>query len=73
MTCICHVVTEMKRLITRKCSKLAQKKFKTMHDWVGKIINWKLCKRLNLTIQPNSICTTQNSPAKMRHRILSDL
>ena len=29
-----------------KCSKLVQKENKTMHDWVGKVTRWELCKRL---------------------------
>ena len=29
-----------------ECSKLAQKEYKTGHDWVGKVILWKLCKKL---------------------------
>ena len=29
-----------------KCSKLAQKEYKTKYDCVGKMIDWKLCKRL---------------------------
>ena len=29
-----------------KCSKLAQKKFKARHSWVGEIIRGELCKRL---------------------------
>ena len=32
--------------IISKCSKLAQKEYKTRHDWVGKVIHWKLCKKL---------------------------
>ena len=28
------------------CSKLAQKEYKTRHDWVGKVIYWELCKKL---------------------------
>ena len=32
--------------IFSKCSKLAQKEFKSMVDWVGKVIHWKLFKRL---------------------------
>ena len=28
-----------------ECSKLAQKEYKTRHDWVGKVINWKMYKR----------------------------
>ena len=29
-----------------ECSKLAQKEYKAKYDWVGKVINWELCKRL---------------------------
>ena len=28
-----------------ECSKLAQKEYKTRHDWVGKVINWEMCKK----------------------------
>ena len=28
-----------------ECSKLAQKEYKTRHDWVGKMIYWELCKK----------------------------
>ena len=27
-------------------SKLAQKEYKTKHDWMGKVIHWELCKKL---------------------------
>ena len=27
-------------------SKLAQKEYKTRHDWVGKVIHWEMCKKL---------------------------
>ena len=30
--------------IISECSKLAQKEYKTRHDWVGKVIHWKMCK-----------------------------
>ena len=33
--------------IISKCSKLAQKAYKISHDWVGKMIHWKLCKKFN--------------------------
>ena len=29
-----------------ECSKLTQKEYKARHDWVGKLINWKMCKKL---------------------------
>ena len=28
-----------------ECSKLAQKEYRTRHDWVGKMIKWELCKK----------------------------
>ena len=31
--------------IRSKCNKLAPKKYKTRHDWVGKMIHWELCKK----------------------------
>ena len=27
-----------------ECNKLAQKEYKTRHDWVGKVFRWELCK-----------------------------
>ena len=30
-----------------ECSKLAQREYKTRHDWVGKVIHWELCKKIN--------------------------
>ena len=30
--------------IISKCSKLAQKEYKTRHDWVGKVIHREMCK-----------------------------
>ena len=27
-------------------SKIAQKEYKTRHDWVDKVIHWELCKKL---------------------------
>ena len=35
---ISHIISE--------CRKLAQKEYKTRHDWVGKVINWVMCKKL---------------------------
>ena len=32
--------------IISECSKLAQTKYKTKHDWVGRIIHWELCRNL---------------------------
>ena len=32
--------------IISECSKVAQKEYKTRHDWVGNAIHWELCKKL---------------------------
>ena len=32
--------------IISKCSKLAQKEYKTRHDWFGKVIYWEMCKKM---------------------------
>ena len=29
-----------------ECSKLAQKEYKIGHDWLGKVIQWEVCKKL---------------------------
>ena len=34
--------------ILSKCSKLAQKEYKTRHDRVGKVIYWELCKKVKI-------------------------
>ena len=31
--------------IINECNKLAQKEYKTTHDWVGKVIHWGLCRK----------------------------
>ena len=31
--------------IISECSKLAQKEYKTRHDWVGKVVHWEMCKK----------------------------
>ena len=33
--------------IINECSKLAQREYKTRHDWVGKVIHCELCKKFN--------------------------
>ena len=43
----CRLCSDRDETITHiinECSKLAQKKYKTRHDWVGKVIHRKLCK-----------------------------
>ena len=36
--------------ILSECSKLAQKEYKTRHDWIERVINWELCKKFKLSI-----------------------
>ena len=36
-----YVVTEMINHIISEYSKLTQQEYKTIHDWVGKVIQWK--------------------------------
>ena len=43
---LCGDIDETVNHIIRQCSKLAQKEHKTRHDWVGKVINWELYKKL---------------------------
>ena len=42
---LCGNRDEMINLIINECSKLAQKEYKTRHDWVGNVIHWELCKK----------------------------
>ena len=44
--------------IISECSKLAQE-YKTRHNWVGKAIHWKMCKKLKFD-HTYGICTTQH-------------
>ena len=32
--------------IISECSKLAQKEYKTRHNWAGKVIHWEMCKKV---------------------------
>ena len=43
---LCGKRDEMINYIISKCSKLAQKEYKTRHNWVGTVIHWELCKKL---------------------------
>ena len=43
---LCSDSDETINHIIRECSKLAQKEYKVRHDWVGNVIHWKICKKL---------------------------
>ena len=32
-------------IMISECSKLAQKEYETIHDWVGKVIHWEMCQK----------------------------
>ena len=52
--------------ILNKCSKLAQKEYKTWHDCVGKMIHRDLCRKFEFDHKTNGICTTQHLSKRMR-------
>ena len=47
-----------------ECSKLAQKEYKARHEWVGKVIHWEMCKKLNLTIPQTVYAQLSTCPRK---------
>ena len=64
---LCGDKEEMINQMISESSKLAQKKYKTWHDWVGKLIHWELCKQLKLEHtdkwcihKPESVLETNN-------------
>ena len=56
---LCVDINETINHIISECSKLAQKEYKTRHDWAGKVIG-RCARNVNLTIPTNGICTTQH-------------
>ena len=42
---LCGDTDETINHIISECSKLAQKEYKTRHDWVGKAIHWEVCNK----------------------------
>ena len=45
ITRVCGDRDETINHIISECSKLAQKEYKSRHDWVGKVIHWEMCKK----------------------------
>ena len=59
--------------ILSECCKLAQKKYKTRHDWMGKVIRREMCKKLkfdhtNKWYMHNAAAVLENGT----HRLLWD-
>ena len=80
---LCGVRDETINHIISECSKVAQREYKTRHDWVGKIIHWEWCKRLKFNHANNRYMHNPESvrlkethktlwgfEIKMDHRIL---
>ena len=42
---LCGDKVETINNIINQCRKLAQKEYKTRHDWMGKVIHWELSKK----------------------------
>ena len=42
---LCNDRDETTNHIISECSKIAQREYKTRHDWVGKVILWEICKK----------------------------
>ena len=67
---LCGDRDEMINHIISECSKLAQKEPKIRHDWVGKVINWELRKKLKFYLTTNGIyknpaCVLRNETQKL--------
>ena len=55
--------------IISECRKLAQKEYKTRHDWVGKVIHWEIrkklkCDHMNKWYMHNSAPVLENDTQK---------
>ena len=62
---LCGERVETIKHIISKCSKLAQNKYKTTHDWVCKVIYWELSKKFNFDCtnkwyMPNQVYVREN-------------
>ena len=56
-----------------ECSKLAQKEYKTRHDWVGKVIHRELCKKFEFDHMNKWYMHNQASVLKNElHKLLWD-
>ena len=70
---LCGDRDEIINHIISECSKLAQKEYKTRHDWVGKVIPWEMCKKFkfdhtNKWYMHNPASVLENDT----HKFLSD-
>ena len=64
---------EMVNPIVKKCNNLAQKEYKTRHNWISKVMHWKLCKRLKFDHTTKSYVNKSESVLENEtHKILWD-
>ena len=52
--------------IISECSKLAQE-YKTWHDWVGKVIQWEMCKKLKFARYERMVYAQPNTCPRKLH------
>ena len=57
---LCSNKDETTNHIISEFSKLAQKEYKTRHDWVGWVINWGMCKKLKFDYTNNPAPVLEN-------------
>ena len=56
-----------------ECRKLAQKEYKTRHNWMGKVIPWELCKKLKFDYRNKWYMHKPASvPENETHKFLGD-
>ena len=68
---LCGDRDEMINHIISECSKLAQKEYKTRHDWMGKVIHWEMFKKFwfdhtNKCYMPNTAPVLENDTHKLQ-------
>ena len=71
---LCGDRDETINLIISKWSKLAQKDYKTRHDWVDKVIHWEMCKKFKFDHMHNPAAVLEKdtqAPMRLWHTNLS--
>ena len=59
--------------IISECNKLAQREYKTRHDWVGKVIHWELFKKFKSDhVNKCYIHNPESLPENETYRLLGD-
>ena len=66
----CRLCTDRDKMINHIMSKLAQKQYKTRHDWMGKVIHWELSEKfkfdhMNKWYMHHPECVLENETHKL--------